>query len=281
MRVSQALAAEESRRLEQQRQQDQEVERIRAAISAVFVVGGDTKFLTLAGDVHAVVQEALELRLVRPAMLRLVREVVEGMGAVPVGIGGRPCFGAVRRHDVPVPEAKRASTELRKRLTLRASSKAKKGRGLRSRDGEHGVGGAHGAGGAHHQNSDKAHWDAVLAAEGMPAELPQIPRGGSLEAVGRGSAARKRSQDAWFGRVSDGVHRQPATVRGEIIAGAHERTADLLAAAELEVKVLRLRAEGLSLRKIGIRLNADKMTISRILKRAAERLGEDVSSLDD
>lgn len=115
------------------------------------------------------------------------------------------------------------------------------------------------------QTDGPVDWNALLASEGMPAELPFIPRG-SLRDVDDQPPAGPRKRN--------GVWRQAVEV-----AAARSYADALLTAAErlneqrlLEQKIVELRAEGLAYRTIGERLGVDKMVVSRTLRRIARRL---------
>ena len=154
-----ALEEEEARR-------DAEVTRVRSAVSEVFVVGGEASFLVLAGDVYRAIAGELDEPIVRPALRALVGAVVSGMGAVRIRVGGRPCFAAVRRREIPVAQARLASKALRARLI----------RDPRRRTGATGVTGA-------------TVLDALLQSEGMPPELEMIRRGKFVQDVTPGVQA--------------------------------------------------------------------------------------------
>jgi DNA-binding CsgD family transcriptional regulator len=245
--VAEELEREEKRR-------DREEERVRAAVRRTFAVGGDPQLCLLRSDVHQVVKEALDLRLLRPPFVAFINDVVQGMGAELTRVGGRPAFAAVRRLDVPLAQARQQSTALRRRLTHRGKD-----------DGGHGDRGDHGATRRSRDTLVKD-WEARLQAEGLPAELDPIRRGGSIEHVANGSDMPVKRE---------GVHRQPPGARAAILASANERTTDLLAEVELEAAVLRLQGEGLSIRKIGVRLDLHRSKVDRILRRIAKRLGSE------
>ena len=255
-----ALRAEEERR-------DRFASDVRAAVLAVYAVGGDTSTIVRRSEVQQVVADALELPVLSPQLRAEINEIVQGLGARPTLLGGQKFFTSMRRHDVALADARRASTDLRRRYCRAKPKRA-------------GARGAHGAKGLE-PGRLAAEWEARLAAEGMPAELALIPRtrrSTRREAINADRDAGKPFEESHarfeapaLVTTGAGVHRQPSAIRADFVAAEQDEVAGLLEQVEEERQVLRLRAEGLSLRKIGVRMGIDKMEVSRVLERIRAR----------
>lgn len=228
-------------------------EAIVRAVSAVYAVGGDTAFVVSRLDVYRTVQEALGEKILRPDLIAEVRAVVVDMGGAEIVVGNYRLFAAMRRHDRSQKDALADSAALRKKKA--PSNRVK---GVNPVNGE-----------------TSREWEKRLAAEGMPAELAPIKRSRR-----RAAGARFEQDSAQFETPAlvtggSGVHRQPRTSVSVFRGGAASAAEDALAAMDEERAILRLKAEGLSLRVIGARLRLDKMRVKRTLDRIKSR-GVDV-----
>jgi hypothetical protein len=228
-------------------------ETIVRSISAVYAVGGDTQFCVPRLSVYKVVQDALGERTLRPDLIAEVRAVAMDMGAVEICVGNRKLFAAVREHAIPPAQA-RAETIAMKR---RAIGRDKPG----SNDG---------TGGKAVPSETADAWERLLASEGMPAEIAPIKRAKHSKG-GSDAELDKAMGSINLVTTLSGVQRQPRTTTASMRASATEAVADLLGAMDEERQILRLKAEGLSLRVIGARLRMDKMAVSRAIKRIEAR----------
>lgn len=223
---------------------DKRIEGIRDAVRAVFAVGGKTDVMVRATDVFAVISEHVGRQSPPPHLRSEWRQIVVGMGAQHMVYGGASIFAAVRRHDVPLAVARRQSLELRRML-----------RGARL---------------ANTQRTAAA-WEKQLAQEGMPAQLSDIPRPRRPRREG------KRFEEDYVaadleGRTElsvagGGVHRQRRTTRAEMVDAALSESRDVLEEMETEIKILRLRVEGQSIRRIAVALGMDRNAVYRTLNR--------------
>jgi hypothetical protein len=86
----------------------------------------------------------------------------------------------------------------------------------------------------------------------------------------RGGAGLASREGRGLAKVG-GVHRQRPATQAEIYAGANERATEVLAELEVEVAVMRLRAQGKALRPIAIALGLQKDQVAAIVKRLEQR----------
>ena len=247
-----ALRAEEERR-------DQFAADVRRAVEFIYAVGGTTEVIVFRSEVHKAVATALELPAnMSPQLRSYINQIVVGMGARLIQLGGQKFFSSMRRRDMDLAMARRTSTDLRRRYCRPAKTKTR------------GATGIHGA--ERDLKAVAAEWEARLTSEGMPAELPAIPRPRVAPRDGqRFEQDAGRFEAPTLVTTGGGVHRQPSTRRADFVQAEQDEVGSLLSEIEEERQVLKLRAEGLSLRDIGLRMGEDKMYIDRVLKRIKAR----------
>lgn len=206
-----------------------------------YAVGGETAFMVRRSEVHGHVLEALEVPALPGPALSVVNGIVVGMGAIATSIGNRPVFQAMRRLDMDQKAARAWSVEMKRRWCSKKPGYQQRAR--RITDGE------------------RRKWEALLKGEGLAEVTPIHTRGGAGLASREGRDLLK----------VDGRYRQRAATQAEIYAEANARMTDILGQLELETAVVRLRAQGLALRPIAIRLGLQKDQVAAILERIEGR----------
>lgn len=223
---------------------EKDASRIRTMVAAIYAVGGDTKLCVPTAEVHDLVRDDLGARVLSGPYRGFINEIVVGMGAQLILHRNTRMFAGMRRLVFTLKEAIEFSRAARRNARyLRPPLSPMTG----------------------HAGSM---WDTLLHAEGMPDELPMIQRGGSVEAVERRSIMSRHQ----------GVHRQGESGARVELSQGHVRAAeDAVSKLDLERRVMRLRAAGYSLRKIGVALGLDKMTVDKVVKSVLSRYSETVA----
>jgi hypothetical protein len=225
----------------EERRRDELVATVRHVVAQNYAAGGDTGFCVRRSDVHTLVAEALAKPVLGGQLISTVNAIVVGMGAVATSIGNRPVFLALRRLDLDAKAARALSKELRRRWRARKPKYRQRARPV--------------------SEDERQKWERRLKDAGL-GEVALIPTQG-----GAGLSSREGRGLAKAG----GVHRQRPATQAEIYAGANERATEVLAGLELDVAVMRLRAQGKALRPIAIALGLQKDQVAAILKRLGAR----------
>ena len=140
---------------------------LRRAILAGYVVDaadaeGPGRYCVRRLEVYRTVAEQLRIRLVTAPFANQVVAAAAAMGAIPVRVGRRRLFRGMHRRELCPAQAAAESTAMRAAFTARPGHRAAPYNG-------NGTRGTRGTGG-----KASADYSALLAAEGMPAELEAV-----------------------------------------------------------------------------------------------------------
>lgn len=223
---------------------------VRRAILLGFVVSKDPRLVVRRNEVFLHVAEDLS-EIIRPSLMAEVEGAIRDMGAVSINIGQRWLYRGVRRADMSETDAIASSRALRRSLRRSGTKPRRAPVGA--------VGGA--------PRKSQAEYEAILAAEGMPAEPYLLDGRGKPRVVSNRSVSKRKADAVALNQGPDSHARDPSA-REDIYRARQTKIERILDAVEEDRAVIKLTAEGLSIRQIEARLGIHRSSVERALERA-------------